>query len=68
MKTKIQFVGVTLALLAVAAIIVGNIEPSPRYNGYRIKCIDGVQYYRKGYAMAVAFNRDSTVKTCEETK
>ena len=67
MKSKVQFVGVTLVSLAVAAIIIGNTESDPKYSGYKVECIDGVQYYTKGYKLAVAFNRDSKVKTCEET-
>ena len=33
---------------------------------YKSICIDGVVYYRHMYRLAVAFSKDSTVKTCGE--
>jgi len=41
-------------------------ETETQYYAYDKACLEGVVYWHNGHQLSVAFNRDSTVQTCEE--
>lgn len=58
-STILPIIGLSIAMMGC-----DNSHISKKKNPNIQYCISGVVYYKVGYGMAPAFNRDSTVKTC----
>jgi hypothetical protein len=55
----------SIGLIGLVACSPGpNPEEMTSYTGYKVTCLNGVQYYTSSYKLAVKFNPDSTVATC----
>ena len=65
--TSLFLVGFTVTFTIMAEPADLNKISEPEFNLQRV-CIENVLYYQTGRQLAVAFNPDSTVKTCEQGK
>lgn len=65
--SQIMILLLVLAIGAVAAVTITNTrETKPRVAGFRMQCLNGVEYWVGGTYLAPALNLDGSLVRCDE--